>query len=150
MIFEDNGESPRILSRKETRTKTDAVVVRWDFLSPSREVGDGRYLDHSKPAPDAGKPKGTRKPTKKAKPAKRASRAKKPAGKPKAERTNKKAEVIEMMKRAKGATLAEIMKATGWQPHTVRGFVSILGSKGGEKIESSKNAAGERMYKIGN
>jgi Protein of unknown function (DUF3489) len=30
-----------------------------------------------------------------------------------------------MMKRAKGATLAEIVKATGWQPHTVRGFVSI-------------------------
>jgi hypothetical protein len=61
---------------------------------------------------------------------------------------NKKAEVIAMMKRAKGATLAEIMATTGWQAHTVRGFVSILGSKGGEKIESSKNAAGERTYKI--
>ena len=53
-----------------------------------------------------------------------------------------------MMKRAKGATLAEIIAATDWQPHTVRGFVSILGNKGGEKIESSKNAAGERTYKI--
>src|SRR5579872_2382503 len=62
--------------------------------------------------------------------------------------TNKKAEVIAMMKRAKGATLAEIMQATGWQKHTVRGFVSILGSKGGLKIESSKNAAGERSYYI--
>jgi predicted transcriptional regulator len=53
-----------------------------------------------------------------------------------------------MMQRAKGATLTEIMEATGWQRHTVRGFVSILGSKGGEKIDSSKNAAGERTYKI--
>ena len=53
-----------------------------------------------------------------------------------------------MMKRVKGATLAEIMKATGWQPHTVRGFVSILGSKGGQKIRSSKSADGERTYKI--
>jgi hypothetical protein len=53
-----------------------------------------------------------------------------------------------MMKRAKGATLDEIMEATGWQKHTVRGFVSIVGSKGGEKIESSKNAAGERAYRI--
>ena len=53
-----------------------------------------------------------------------------------------------MMKRAKGATLAEIMETTGWQPHTVRGFVSILGSKGGEDVESSKNAAGERSYRI--
>jgi Protein of unknown function (DUF3489) len=64
------------------------------------------------------------------------------------ERSNKKAEVIAMMKRAKGATLAGIVEATGWQKHTVRGFVSILGSKGGEKIESSKNAAGERSYRI--
>ncbi len=53
------------------------------------------------------------------------------------------------MKRAKGATLGEIMKATDWLPHTVRGFVSILGSKRGEKIESSKNAAGERTYRTG-
>ncbi|HEY6340189.1 MAG TPA: DUF3489 domain-containing protein [Bryobacteraceae bacterium] len=63
-------------------------------------------------------------------------------------RTNKKAEVIALMKRPKSATLAEIMETTGWQAHSVRGFVSILGSKGGEKIESAKNAAGERSYKI--
>jgi Protein of unknown function (DUF3489) len=103
----------------------------------------------SKPAPDTARPKGARKAGKKAKPTKKAGRAKKAAGKPKNDRTNKKAEVIAMMKRAKGATLAEIMKATAWQAHTVRGFVSILSSKGGEKIESSKNAAGERTYKIG-
>ena len=64
------------------------------------------------------------------------------------ERSNKKAGVIAMMKRAKGVTLAEIMNATGWQAHTVRGFVSILGSRGGEKGESSKNAGGERCYRI--
>ena len=38
-----------------------------------------------------------------------------------------------MMKRANSVTLAEIMEATGWQAHTVRGFVSILGSKGGNR-----------------
>ena len=53
-----------------------------------------------------------------------------------------------MMKRAKGVTLTEIIDVTGWQKHTVRGFVSILGSKGGEKVESTKNAAGERSYRI--
>ena len=52
------------------------------------------------------------------------------------------------MKRAKGATLAEIMKAIGWQAHSVRGFVSILGKKGGEKIESTQSSDGERTYKI--
>ena len=72
---------------------------------------------------------------------------KKPA-KDSRDRTNKKAEVIAMMKRAKGVTLPEIMEATGWQAHTVRGFVSILGSKGGQTIESSKDASGERRYKI--
>jgi hypothetical protein len=102
----------------------------------------------SKTTPDAAQQKARRKPAKKAKTAKKAPRTKKAAGKPKSDGTNKKAEVIAMMKRAKGATLAEIMAATNWQAHTVRGFVSILGSKGGEKIESSKNAAGERTYKI--
>jgi len=43
---------------------------------------------------------------------------------------------------------AEIVEATCWQKHMVRGFVSILGSKGGEKIKSSKNTAGERTYRI--
>jgi len=101
----------------------------------------------SKPAPVA-QPKVRRKPAKKAKATKKAPKAKKAAGKPKSDGTNKKADVIAMMKRAKGATLPEIMAATNWQAHTVRGFVSILGSKGGEKIESSKNAAGERTYKL--
>jgi hypothetical protein len=92
---------------------------------------------------DTSPKKGASKAKRGAKPAKaaKAPRAKKGATDA---RNNKKAEV----KRAKGGTLAEIVEATGWQKHTVRGFVSILGSKGGEKIESSKNAAGERSYRI--
>jgi hypothetical protein len=100
-------------------------------------------------APEVPQPKTKRAPAKKTKPAKKAGRAKKSATKPKADRANKKAEVIAMMKRAKGAPLAEIMAVTKGQAHTVRGFVSILGSKGRQKIDSSKNAAGERTYKIG-
>jgi hypothetical protein len=99
-------------------------------------------------AAEAPQPRAKRTSAKKAQPAKKAGRTKKPASKPVAARSNKKAEVIAMMKRAKGATLAEIIDVTKWQAHTVRGFVSILGSKGGEKIESSKNAAGERSYRI--
>jgi hypothetical protein len=62
----------------------------------------------------------------------------------------KKDAVIAMMKRAKGATLAEIVAATGWQKHTVRGFVSILCHQGGEKVESSKNAGRARTCRIAN
>src|SRR5579862_8557728 len=98
------------------------------------------------PEPGAPQAKGKRAPAKKPRSVKKAKKA---AGKPIGDRANKKAEVIALMKRAKGATLAEIMAVTKWQAHTVRGFVSILGSKGGEKIESSKNATGERTYKIG-
>ena len=38
------------------------------------------------------------------------------------------------------------MTETDWQAHSVRGFISILGKKGVE-IESSKNDAGERVYR---
>jgi len=104
-------------------------------------------IENGTPAPEADRPKSKRKSTKKAKPPKNAGTARRVA-KPQTDRTNKKDEVIALMKRAKGATLAEIRKGTGWQAHAVRGFVSILASKGGEKIESSKSADGERTYQI--
>jgi hypothetical protein len=41
------------------------------------------------------------------------------------------------------------MKATGWQPHSVRGFISgTLGKKLKLKVESSKDTQGERRYKL--
>jgi hypothetical protein len=104
--------------------------------------------DSRKVAAETEKPKAKRKSIKQPKAAKKNRKPEKPATKTKAGGANKKAAVIALMKRAKGATLAEIMKETGWQAHTVRGFVSILGSKGGEKIESSKSESGERNYRI--
>lgn len=95
------------------------------------------------------KPVQASKPAKKAKASKKAkAAAKQERAKPGAERSNKKAEVIALMKRAKGATLADIMELTAWQKHTVRGFVSILGKKGEHTIESSNNDKGERTYRI--
>lgn len=118
-----------------------AVARIWNAIQPL-----ARDIPASEPAAKPKKPAKAAKATKKAKSAKKTAPAKKAGDK--GERSNKKAEVIAMMKRAKGVTLPEIMEVTGWQRHTVRGFVSILGSKGGEVIESSKNAAGERMYRI--
>ena len=41
------------------------------------------------------------------------------------------------------------MKATDWQAHTIRGFISgNAGKKMGLTVESSKNEAGERTYHI--
>jgi len=84
----------------------------------------------------------------KPKPAKKAKLTKKSAAKRRRSVPERKRQIIAMMKRPKGATLAEIIAVTGWQTHAMRGFVSILGSKGGEKIESSKGADGERTCKI--
>jgi len=58
------------------------------------------------------------------------------------------ARILEMVGRAKGATLAEIMKATDWQAHSVRGFLSTASRKRHIKIESSKSEAGDRTYRI--
>jgi hypothetical protein len=64
----------------------------------------------------------------------------------KAAGASKKDIVLALISRKDGATLAEIIEATAWQKHTVRGFISILG-KAGAKIESSKSEAGARTYK---
>jgi hypothetical protein len=81
--------------------------------------------------------------------AKASKKAGKPERKPSAPRAESKgAKILEMIGRAKGATLAEIMKATEWQAHSVRGFISTAGKKQGIKIESAKSEAGERIYKI--
>jgi hypothetical protein len=62
-------------------------------------------------------------------------------------RESKGAKILELIGRSKGATLAEIMKATGWQAHSVRGFISTAGKRHGVQIDSSKNEAGERVYR---
>ena len=62
---------------------------------------------------------------------------------------SKTAKVLELVKRSSGATLKHIMKATGWQAHSVRGFLSgTLGKKMGLKIESSKTNDGGRVYSL--
>ena len=62
---------------------------------------------------------------------------------------SKKAIVLDMLKRPEGATLADIMSATAWQAHSVRGFISgSLGKKMGLTVESFKRPDGERAYRL--
>jgi hypothetical protein len=52
------------------------------------------------------------------------------------------------LKRPEGATVAEVMKATGWLPHTVRGmFAGALKKKHGLTLASAKEQRG-RVYRI--
>ena len=90
--------------------------------------------------------------TRKAAPkAQKRAKAAKPAAKraAAAHQDTKKAAVLDLLQRKGGATLPEIAKATGWQNLSIRGFVSGTVSKRmGLKVESSKNEAGDRVYRV--
>ena len=62
---------------------------------------------------------------------------------------SKKAIVLDLLRRKEGATMAEIANATNWQNHSIRGFISgQLTKKMGLTVESGKNEAGDRVYRI--
>jgi hypothetical protein len=58
--------------------------------------------------------------------------------------------LIDLMKRPGGVTLQELLSVTGWQTHSIRGFISgTLGKKMALRVVSKKGEAGERTYSIG-
>ena len=61
---------------------------------------------------------------------------------------SKTAQVVAMLQRRNGATLAEIMDRMSWQLHTVRGFMAGAMKKAGYAVESLKPDGGERTYRI--
>ena len=64
---------------------------------------------------------------------------------------SKQAQVLAMLHRPEGATLAQICACTGWQKHTVRGtFAGAFKKKLGLTIESTKETGGERIYFVTN
>ena len=124
-------------------------------------------------APEAGKKKATPgaraprvaksegKPGKKASPAKNAPKAatkakgaKTPkagkAAKEKGVREGSKTEtILGLLKRSGGVTLKELMKQTGWQAHSVRGFLSaVVGKKMKLTVDSTRAENGERTYSV--
>ena len=57
--------------------------------------------------------------------------------------------VVELLKRPGGVTLTELMNTTGWQAHSVRGFIAGTAKKKlGLTIVSNKGADGERVYSV--
>jgi hypothetical protein len=115
-------------------------------LEASKKAGVAKRARHVAPA------KG--KPGKKASPAKKApkggtkAKVAEPA-KPEARNGSKTARILESLKRPGGVTAKELMKATGWQPHSVRGFLSgTVGKKLGLTVESVKGEDGERTYSV--
>ena len=74
---------------------------------------------------------------------KNASRAQAPVA------TTKSASIIALLRRNNGATIAELTKATSWQAHSIRGFMSgTLKKKQGVLINSDQEEGKPRRYFI--
>ena len=131
------------MTNAETSNKVPSVAEQGAHVAP------GKVSSKKGATPKKGAQKGHRAAkggkSKIAKKGAKTSPAKK-NGVPRAE--SKSATILELIGRPKGATLAEIMKATEWQAHSVRGFLSVAAKKHRLKIESAKNEAGDRAYKI--
>ena len=77
---------------------------------------------------------------------KKAKRAKQPRASRKGSKT---AKVLALLQRPDGATLPELIRATGWQPHSVRGFLSgTVGKKLRLFVSSVKDPDGTRRYSV--
>lgn len=133
---------------RDTGPKEGATVVN----GATKRAGSARKGNRAKAAPKGrkGPPSQPRTSGPAARTQTEAKSAKKAATtsakKPRAE--SKGAQILELIGRAKGATLAEVMQATSWQAHSVRGFLSTAAKKHRLKIASTRNEAGERTYKL--
>jgi hypothetical protein len=64
------------------------------------------------------------------------------------ERTNKQTELLDLLRRPAGATIAALSEASGWQQHSVRGFLAgVVRKKLGLELVSSIEAD-QRIYRI--
>ena len=68
---------------------------------------------------------------------------------PPASSGSKTAQVLDLLRRPGGATLQELQKATGWLPHSVRGFLSgALRKQMGLALASTKDPGTPRRYSL--
>jgi hypothetical protein len=129
-----------------TITENAATVAERGAHVAPEKASSKKGASQKKGAPKAKKGAKAAKPKKGAKAGKKAAKPThaKEASTPRAE--SKGARILELIGRPKGATLAEIVKATDWQKHSIRGFLSTAAKKHGLRIESTKTEAGDRVY----
>jgi Protein of unknown function (DUF3489) len=134
-VITAKGEN-MITNKEQTEMAPASVAAEPKATKTARVAKRGAHV-----APKKGKP------GKKATPAKNAPKSAKKPGP--ARDGSKAATILDLLKRQGGATSKELMKATGWQPHSVRGFLSgTVGKKMGLTVVSTKGEDGERSYSL--
>src|SRR5712692_5090552 len=130
-------------------TDTPAAVAEQGATVAAEKASSKKAASAKKSAPKGqksgkgGKPKATAtaKPKKAAKAPKKTTRT--PAKTEGVRLGSKTAKVLDLLKRPHGATLKELIKATGWQPHSLRGFLSgTVGKKLRLTVKSTKGENG--------
>jgi hypothetical protein len=135
-------------AEKTTITETAAVAEQGTRVEPEPATMT-KGASTKKNAPRAKKGAKEAKPAAKNATGKKAGKKAHDAKPTSAREGSKKQIVVELLSRKNGATLAEIMDATGWQKHSVRGFISgTLTKKMDFPVASLKNDKGERFYRI--
>ncbi len=130
----------------ENATNTDVSAPSGE-PTPAKKPRVGAPARHV--APSKGKSAKQVAPSKKANKTAKSAKSRKKATS--SRQGSKTAKFLDLLKRSGGATSTDLMKATGWQAHSVRGFISgVLGRKMGLKITSTKVADGERRYSLKN
>jgi hypothetical protein len=127
--------SSKAASKKVTSQKKKAAL--------GRRKASGKATKPAKPAKSAkaaaSQPRQTRKKTD-TPDAPQNPRAPKPE--------SKGAQLLALIGREQGASLTELRQLSGWQAHSVRGFISTAGKKHNVKIASGKSETGDRVYSI--
>ena len=128
-------------------TENTAVVAEQGATVAPEKAPSKKAATTKKNAPKAKKGAKKASPKKPAKDtAKKAPKAKAPAV---PREFSKKEIILDLMRRKDGATLAELMQATSWQAHSVRGFISgTLGKKMDLPVVSAKREDGTRFYTL--
>jgi len=109
--------------------KTDDGSIRFAITAAGYEAL-GLQMPHPAPTPTA-------------------APAAQPASPPITREGTKQATLIGLLRRPEGATLGQMVEATGWQSHTVRGTLAgALKKKLGLVIVSAKTTGAERTYRI--
>jgi len=130
----------------EETNKAAAGAEQGAHVAPEKGTSK-KVATKKRGAPRGRKTARSAKPQKAPRASKKAVKTEPKTASPRAE--SKGAQILALIRRPKGATLAELAKVTGWQNHSIRGFLSgTVGKKMGLAVESTKREDGGRVYSI--